>query len=56
MLSIFLKAEQYDQSVALRDKDRSYSYKDLLKASNNIATALLSKKQDLKEERIGFLI
>ena len=56
MLSIFLKAEQYDQSVALRDKDRSYSYKDLLKASNNIATALLSKKPDLKEERIGFLI
>ena len=56
MLSIFLKAEQYDQSVALRDKDRSYSYKDLLKASNNIATALLSKKLDLKEERIGFLI
>ena len=56
MLSIFLKAEQYDQSVALRDKDLSYSYKDLLKASNNIATALLSKKPDLKEERIGFLI
>ena len=56
MLKLFRNAEQYGQRVALRDKDRSYSYKDLLKASNNIATALLSKKPDLKEERIGFLI
>lgn len=56
MLKLFINAEQYGQRVALRDKDRSYSYKDLVKASNNIATALLSKKPDLKEERIGFLI
>jgi len=56
MLDIFIKAEQYDQRVALRDQDRSYTYKDLVKASTNIASALLLEKPDLKEERIGFLI
>ena len=56
MLDIFIKAEQYDQRLALRDQDRSYTYKDLVKASNNIASALLSEKLDLKEKRIGFLI
>ena len=56
MLDIFIKAEQYDQRLALRDQDRSYTYKDLVKASTNIASALLSEKLDLKEERIGFLI
>ncbi len=56
MLSIFEKAEQYDQRLALRDQDQPYTYKDLVKASTNIASALLSEKLDLKEERIGFLI
>jgi len=56
MLDIFIKAEQYDQRLALRDQDRSYTYKDLIKTSTNIASALLSENPDLKEERIGFLI
>ena len=56
MLSIFENAEQYDQRLALKDKDGSYTYKDLIKASHKIASALLSDKPDLKEERIGFLI
>ena len=56
MLSIFKRAEQYDQRLALRDKDQSYSYEDLIKASNTIASGLLSEKSDLHEERIGLLI
>ena len=56
MLSVFKRAEQYDQRLALIDKDQSYSYEDLIKASNTIASALLSEKSDLYEERIGFLI
>jgi len=56
MLSIFENAEQYDQRIALREKNQSYTYKDLVKASTNIASALLSDTPDLKEERIGFLI
>ena len=56
MLSVFKRAEQYDQRLAVIDKDQSYSYEELIKASNTIASALLSEKLDLYEERIGFLI
>lgn len=56
MLSLFRKAEKYDQRIALVDKNKSYTYRDLVEASNNIAYALLETKSDLKEERIGFLI
>ena len=56
MLSLFRKAEKYDQRIALVDKNKSYTYRDLVEASNNIAYALLGTKSDLKEERIGFLI
>ena len=56
MLSIFKNAEQYPDRVALRDKTGSYTYKDIVKASNKIASALIGNDSDLKEQRIGFLI
>ena len=56
MLSIFKNAEQYSERVALRDKTGSYKYKDIVKASNKTASALIGNDSDLKEQRIGFLI
>lgn len=56
MLDIFKNAEQYAEHVALRDKTGSYTYKDIVKASNKIASALIGNDSDLKEQRIGFLI
>ena len=56
MLSIFKNAEQYPDRVALRDKTGSYTYKDIVKASNRTASSLVGNDSDLKEQRIGFLI
>tara|TARA_Y100000590_G_scaffold422398_1_gene527097 strand:+ start:489 stop:1961 length:1473 start_codon:yes stop_codon:yes gene_type:complete len=56
MLSIFKNAEQCAERVALKDKTGSYTYKDIVKASNKTASALLGDDSDLKEQRIGFLI
>ena len=56
MLSIFKNAEQYADRVALRDKTGSYTYEDIVKASNNAASTLIGNDSDLKEQRIGFLI
>lgn len=56
MLSIFKNAEQCAERVALRDKTGSYTYKDIVKASNKTASALIGDDSDLKEQRIGFLI
>ena len=47
MLSIFNNAEQYSERVALRDKTGSYKYKDILKASNKAASALIGNDSDL---------
>ena len=56
MLSIFKNAEQYADRVALRDKTGSYTYEDIVKASNKAASTLIGNDSDLKEQRIGFLI
>ena len=56
MLSIFKNAEQYPDRVALRDKTGSYTYKDIVKASDRTASSLVGNNFDLKEQRIGFLI
>ena len=56
MLKLFRRAEDHGERLAIIQNSESYTYKDLLVASNNLALSLLSKKDDLKEERIGFLI
>ena len=56
MLGIFKNAERYADRVALRDETGSYTYKDIVKASNKTASALIGNNSDLKEQRIGFLI
>ena len=56
MLKLFRRAEDHSDRLAIIQNSESYTYKDLQVASSNLALSLLSKKDDLKEERIGFLI
>ena len=56
MLKLFRNAEDYGDRIAIIHNNKSYTYKDLVVASNNLALSLLSGKDDLQEERIGFLI
>ena len=42
--------------IALVEGDRTYSYTDLNKRINHMATGLLNGKSDLEEERIAFLM
>ena len=55
MLSIFKNAEQYADRVALRDKTGSYTYEDIVKASNNAASTLIGNDSDLKEQRLSLI-
>ena len=56
MLKLFSNAQGYGERIAIVYNNKSYTYKDLVDASNNIAQSLLSETNDLEEERIGFLI
>ena len=56
MLKLFRNAEDYGERIAIIHNNKSYTYKDLVVASNHLALSLLSEKKDLKEEKIGFLI
>ena len=55
MLSIFKNAEQHAERVALRDETGSYTYKDIVKASNKTASALIGDDSDLKEQRLSLI-
>ena len=55
MLKLFRNAESYGERLAIVHNKENYTYKDLVVASNNLALSLLSGKDDLQEERIGFL-
>ncbi len=48
MLSIFKNADQYPDRVALRDKTGSYTYKDIVNASDRTASSLVGNDSDLK--------
>jgi malonyl-CoA/methylmalonyl-CoA synthetase len=42
--------------TAVVDSQGSFSYSDLLNASSRMATALLAGRDDLREERVGFVV
>ncbi len=56
MLPLFQKAKIFAQKTAIVSKGISYSYQQVLFASQQIATTLLDGKADLQEERIAFLV
>jgi malonyl-CoA/methylmalonyl-CoA synthetase len=42
--------------VAVVDSHGAFAYNDLLEASARVATALLAGRDDLREERVAFLV
>lgn len=53
---LIARAQQLGSGVAIMDCDGAYTYDDLLAASARIAATLLAGRDDLREERIAFVI
>jgi malonyl-CoA/methylmalonyl-CoA synthetase len=56
MSGLFERAMQYGSKVAIREGEKSFTYADLLQASQHLAAALLHGKSDLEEARVAFLV
>ncbi len=50
------KSFKFLQKIAIVDHNGCFSYEKLLSDSEKLATSLLENKDDLKEERIAFLV
>jgi malonyl-CoA/methylmalonyl-CoA synthetase len=55
-LPLIIRAEEHSEKIAIVTTDGSFSYRDLLYTSSQIATSLLQNAKDLQEERVAFLI
>lgn len=55
-LPLIARAERHGERTAVVDSRGSFTYNDLLDASSRVATALLAGRDDLREERVAFLV
>ena len=55
-MKLIEKAVDHEIRTAIISNGSSYSYKDLLEASEKIASSLLGNKKDLEEARIAFIV
>ncbi|QHG18388.1 acyl-CoA synthetase [Nostoc sp. ATCC 53789] len=55
-LPLIIRAEEHSEKIAITTTDGSFTYRDLLHTSSQIATSLLQNTEDLQEERVAFLI
>lgn len=55
-ISLINQAEQYLNKTAIIDQEKEFSYQDLLFVSHQVASLLLTEKNDLQEARIAYLI
>ncbi|MEH2160265.1 MAG: acyl-CoA synthetase [Nostoc sp.] len=55
-LPLIIRAEEHSEKIAIATTDGSFTYRDLLHTSSQIATTLLQNREDLQEERVAFLI
>ena len=56
-----VRAQQHGERAAVVDSQGSFTYDDLLAASERVATALIGgytdlRQNDLQEERVAFLL
>ncbi len=56
MLGIFRAAEEHADNTSILEGGIAITYANLLHASRNLATHLLQGEQDLKEDRIAFMV
>ncbi|ACC82953.1 acyl-CoA synthetase [Nostoc punctiforme] len=55
-LPLIIRAEEHSEKIAIVTTDGSFTYRDLLYTSSQIATSLLQNAKDLQEKRVAFLI
>jgi malonyl-CoA/methylmalonyl-CoA synthetase len=53
---LFVHAQRHGGRTAVLDSQGAFTYHDLLDASSRAATALLAGQEDLREERVTFLV
>lgn len=56
MLPLFQQAENHRARIAIREGETIYTYEDLLRASRQLAGALLRDTSNLNEMRIAFMV
>jgi malonyl-CoA/methylmalonyl-CoA synthetase len=55
-IQLFERAREHGSRTAVVSEGASYSYADLLRAAESVATRLLSGSRDLQEARIAYLV
>jgi malonyl-CoA/methylmalonyl-CoA synthetase len=55
-LPLIAQGERHDRRAAIVDSQGAFTYNDLLDASSRVATGLLAGHEDLREERVAFLL
>ena len=56
LIPLIANAQTYGPRAAVVDAQGVFTYNDLLDASSRVATALLAGRDDLREERVAFLV
>lgn len=56
MITLIEKAASYKDRIAIKSEGHTYTYNDLLVASEMIASDLLAGRKDLNEMRVAFLV
>ena len=56
MINLIEIAFNHLDRIAIRNNHRNYTYRQVLKESEKIASALLEDKVDLNEARIAFIV
>src|SRR6187401_2943462 len=56
MLTLFQHAIQHGHKVAIRERDKTFTYAELLQESRLLASALLNENSDMAEARVAFLV
>ena len=56
MLALFQQAMQHGHKMAIRERDKAFTYAELLQESRQLASTLLNRKSDLGEARVAFLV
>ncbi len=55
-IPVIAQAQQHDGRTAVVDAQGLFTYRELLDASSRVAAALLAGREDLREERVAFLV
>lgn len=55
-MNLINRAAKFGKKTAIVDSQGHHTYEELLKVSQSVALRLLNRREDLKEERISFLV